>query len=84
MVVRGSMNKTGIFKVFLIGTRRYAYRQNFRGAKVPEWVITAMNSSLEDSTEEPRTMLRVDLRTLERLPRPLCKVGRMSQMVTKT
>ena len=59
MVVRRSMNKTGVLKVFLIGTRRYAYRLSFRRAKVPEWVITAMNTIGEasfgfgDSTEEP-------------------------------
>ena len=44
MVVRRSMNKTGVIKVYLIGTRKYAYRLKFKRAKVPEWVITAMNS----------------------------------------
>ena len=67
MVVRRSMNKTGVLKVYLVGTRRYAYRLHVRRAKVPEWVITAMNNigeasiGFEDSTEEPtdpRAMLR--------------------------
>ena len=40
----GSMNKTGVLKVYLIGTRRFAYRLHFKRAKVPDWVITAMNS----------------------------------------
>ena len=44
MVVRRSMNRTGVIKVYLIGTRKYAYRLKFKRAKVPEWVITAMNS----------------------------------------
>ncbi len=44
MVVRRSMNHTGVLKVYLIGTRRYAYRLKFVRATVPEWVITAMNS----------------------------------------
>ena len=33
------MNKTGVIKVYLIGTRKYAYRLKFKRAKVPEWVI---------------------------------------------
>ena len=66
MVVRRFMNKSGVLKVFLIGTRRYAYRLNFRRAKVPEWVITAMNSIGEKSigfeeetkeTEDPGTLI---------------------------
>ena len=44
MAVRRSMNHTGVLKVYLIGTRRYAYRLKFVRATVPEWVITAMNS----------------------------------------
>ena len=58
MVVRRFMNKSGVLNVFLIGTRRYAYRLNFRRAKVPEWMITAMNSigekliGLEEETKE--------------------------------
>ena len=58
MVVRRSMNKTGVLKVYLIGTRRFAYRLHFKRAKVPDWVTTAMNSigdatiGFEDSTEE--------------------------------
>ena len=32
MIVRRFMNKTGVIKVYLIGTRRYAYRLNFRRA----------------------------------------------------
>ena len=67
MVVRRSMNKTGVLRVYLIGTRRYAYRLHFRSVKVPEWVITAMNNiggasiGFEDLTVEPtdpRAMLR--------------------------
>ena len=62
MVVRRCMNKTGVLKVYRIGTRRYAYRLHFRRAKVPEWVITTMNNigeasiGFEDSTEELLTL----------------------------
>ena len=44
MVVRRLMNHTGVIKVYLIGTRKYAYRLKFKRATVPEWVIIAMNS----------------------------------------
>ena len=58
MVVRRFMNTTGVLKVFLIGSRKYAYRLNFQRVKVPEWVITAMSSigekvvRFEDQAEE--------------------------------
>ena len=65
MVIRRFMIKTSVLKVFLIGTRKDAYRLSFRKAKVPDWVITAMNSIREKllvsrtrrqrpSTREPR------------------------------
>ena len=63
MIVRRFTNKTGVFKVYLIGTRRYAYRLNFRRAKVPDWVVTAMNSigeraiGFEEETEETRELV---------------------------
>ena len=45
MVVKSLiMNHTGVIKVYLIGTRKYAYRLKFKRATVPEWVITAINS----------------------------------------
>ena len=62
MVVRRSMNHTGVLKVYLIGTRRYAYRLKFVRATVPEWVITAMNSigdrtiGFEDDNEGDLTL----------------------------
>ena len=44
MVVRRLMNHTGVIKVYLIGTRKYAYRLKFKRTTVPEWVIIVMNS----------------------------------------
>ena len=44
IVVHRFMNKTGVLKVFLIETRKYAHRLSFRRAKVPDWFITAVNS----------------------------------------
>ena len=67
MVVRRLMNHTGVIKVYLIGTRKYAYRLKFKRATVPEWVIIAMNSigdksigfedeaGAEDQTDIPAT-----------------------------
>ena len=48
MVVRRFMNKTGVLKVFLVGSRKYTYLPNFQRGKVPEWVITAMSSIREN------------------------------------
>ena len=44
MVVRRIMNHSGVIKVYLIGSKRYAYRLKFKRAIVPEWVVSAMNS----------------------------------------
>ena len=44
MVVRRMMNGTGVIKVYLIGSKKYAYRLKFKRAVPPEWVIIAMNS----------------------------------------
>ena len=61
------MNHTGVIKVYLIGTREYAYRIKFKRATVPEWLIIAMNSigdkiigfgdeaGAEDQTDIPAT-----------------------------
>ena len=38
------MNHTGVIKVYLIGTKKFAYRLKFKRAVVPDWVISAMNS----------------------------------------
>ena len=38
------MNHTGVIKVYLIGTKTFAYRLKFKRAVVPDWVISAMNS----------------------------------------
>ena len=92
MVVRRSMNKTGVLKVCLIGIRTYAYRLNFRGGKVPEWAsigFEAMNTigeasiGFEDSTEEP-TDPGAMLRTLGRRTMQRYKIWRMYQMIMKT
>ena len=45
MVVRLFMNKTGgVLNVFLIESRKYAFRLNFRRAKVPDWAINDFDS----------------------------------------
>ena len=59
MVVRRMMNHSGVIKVYLVGSKKYAYRLKFKRAKIPEWVVEAMNSiaanaviGFEDSPEE--------------------------------
>ena len=44
MIVRRFMNHSGVLKVYLVASRRFAYRLKFKRATVPEWVIIAMNS----------------------------------------
>ena len=42
MVVRRIMNGTGVLKVYLIQSKRYAYRLRFVRAMAPEWVLEAL------------------------------------------
>jgi hypothetical protein len=41
-VVQQIMNGTGILKVYLVQTRKFAYRLNFTRALAPEWVLEAL------------------------------------------
>jgi hypothetical protein len=43
-VVRRIMNGTGVLKVYLVTSGKYAYRLHFRRAKAPQWVISKMAS----------------------------------------
>ncbi len=50
MVVRRIMNGTGVIKVYLIQSKKYAYRLKFVQAIASEWVMEAMkNISADDS-----------------------------------
>ena len=60
VVVRRIMNGTGVLKVYLVQSKRYAYRIKFKRAKAPEWVIGALNSiskdqriGFEETTDNP-------------------------------
>ena len=60
IVVRRIMNGTGVLKVYLIQSKRYAYRLKFKRAKAPEWVLQALNSisvnqaiGFEESMDNP-------------------------------
>ena len=60
MIVRRFMNHSGVLKVYLVASRRFAYRLKFKRATVPEWVIIAMNSIGDRSIgfeEEPEGAL---------------------------
>ena len=49
VVVRRIMNGTGVLKVYLIQTKKYAYRLKFVRAITPEWVLEALkNVSTDD------------------------------------
>ena len=43
VVVRRIMNGTGVLKVYLINSRKYAYRLQFQRAIAPKWVLDALN-----------------------------------------
>jgi hypothetical protein len=58
IIVRRIMNGTGVLKVYLIQSKRYAYRLKFVRAKAPEWVLEALkdinpeaNISFKDGEE---------------------------------
>jgi hypothetical protein len=44
VVVRRIMNGTGVLKVYLIQSKKYAYRLRFVRAVAPEWVLEALNN----------------------------------------
>jgi hypothetical protein len=49
VIVGREMNGTGILKVYVVETKRYAHILNFRRARVPEWVIVELNDINPDS-----------------------------------
>ncbi len=42
VVVRRMMNGTGVLKVYLVQSKKYAYRLHIKRAKAPEWVLEAL------------------------------------------
>ena len=59
VVVRRMMNHMGVLKVYLIQSKKYAYRLHFARALAPEWVLEALNLitldmsiGFEDGAEE--------------------------------
>ena len=49
-VVKRMMNGTGVMKVYLVSTGKYAYRIKFARAEPPSWVLEKLNSMSHDST----------------------------------
>lgn len=43
-VVRRIMNGTGVLKVYLVQSKKYAYRLHFKRAKAPEWVLEELQN----------------------------------------
>ena len=71
VIVRRIMNGSGVLKVYLIQSRKFAYRLKFRRAKAPDWVLGALNSisvnqsiGLEDPAENPEDITEVETTTL--------------------
>jgi hypothetical protein len=50
VVVRRNMNGTGVLKVYLIQSKKYAYRLKFQRARAPQWVLDALNMIAKDAT----------------------------------
>jgi hypothetical protein len=50
VVVRRNMNGTGVLKVYLIQSKKYAYRLKFQRARAPQWVLDALNMITKDAT----------------------------------
>jgi hypothetical protein len=50
VVVQRIMNGTGVLKVYLIQTKKYAYRLHFVRASAPEWVLEALKEIHLDAT----------------------------------
>jgi len=43
-VVRRIINGTGVLKVYLVQSKKYAYRLHFKTAKAPEWVLEELQN----------------------------------------
>jgi len=50
VVVQRIMNGTGTLKVYLVQSRRYAYRLYFMRAVAPEWVLENLKELNDDIT----------------------------------
>ncbi len=64
VVVRQLMDATGVLKVHLVETKKYAYRLHLMRAMAPEWVLEALKEMNEDDNvgfEEENIMLNDDL-----------------------
>jgi hypothetical protein len=48
VVVRHMMNGTGVLKVYLVQSKRYAYRLHFMRAVAPEWVLESLKELNSD------------------------------------
>ena len=48
VVVRQIMNRAGVLKVYLIQSKKYAYRLHFMRAVAPEWVMESLNEMNSD------------------------------------
>ena len=50
IIVRRTFDGSGIVKVYLVETRKYAWRLNFKLARIPSWISVAINSIAANSS----------------------------------
>jgi len=65
VVVRRVMNGTGVLKVYLVQSKKYAYRLHFTRAAAPEWVLEDLknlNPDMSIGFEEEDHVVNEDLR----------------------
>ena len=75
IVIRPIMNGTGVVKVFLLSSKRYAYRLNLKKVEgLPDWAIDILNSlssnsviGFEDEEENPEGIVYDEIERVVRL-----------------
>ena len=90
IIVRRIMNGTGVLKVYLIQSRKFAHRLKFKRAKAPEWVVNALNSisvnqavGFEDPTDNPEDISEAEGMIITvREPLQLQDLGTLDKLVS--
>jgi hypothetical protein len=74
IVVRRIMNGTGILKVYLVSTRRMAFRLKFHRAKPPIWILNLLNNisidskiGFEDQVDNPEQIIYEEVDKIQRI-----------------
>ncbi len=66
------MNGTGVLKVYLVQSKKYAYRLHFKRAKAPEWVLEDLQnlkaSAIGLESEEDETVKAIGTEEEDGIP----------------